>query len=73
MAGRQFFTAEEMLFSAHHASYKECLDAGVHCFIMAIDVSENMLLLCTISANTEVITNSHLSLHIDVDAEDNTN
>lgn len=37
-----------MLFSAHHASYKECLDAGVHCFIMAIDVSENILLLCTL-------------------------
>ena len=36
--GRQFFTVEEMLFSAHHASYKECLDAGIHCFLMAIDV-----------------------------------
>jgi hypothetical protein len=37
-AGRQFFTAEELLFSAHHASYRESLDAGVHCFIMAVDV-----------------------------------
>ena len=39
IAGRQFFIVEEMLFSAHHASYKECLDAGIHCFLMAIDVS----------------------------------
>jgi hypothetical protein len=39
-AGRQFFTAEEMLFSAHHASYRESLDAGVQCFIMAIDAHE---------------------------------
>ena len=38
------FTAEEMLFSAHHASYKESLDAGVQCFIMAIDVSY----ICTV-------------------------
>ena len=37
-AGRQFFTVEEMLFSAHHASYEECLEAGIHCFLMAIDV-----------------------------------
>ena len=28
-----------MLFSAHHASYNECLDAGIHCFLMAIEVS----------------------------------
>jgi tetratricopeptide (TPR) repeat protein len=39
-AGRQFFTAEELLFSAHHASYRESLDAGVHCFIMAVDAHE---------------------------------
>ena len=38
-AGRQFFTVEEMLFSAHHASYEECLEAGTHCFLMAIEVS----------------------------------
>ena len=37
-SGRQFFSVEEMLFSAHHASYEECLEAGTHCFLMAIDV-----------------------------------
>ena len=37
-SGRQFFSVEEMLFSAHHASYEECLGAGTHCFLMAIDV-----------------------------------
>ena len=37
-SGRQFFSVEEILFSAHHASYEECLGAGTHCFLMAIDV-----------------------------------
>ena len=37
-AGRQFFTVEEMLFSAHHASYGESLEAGIHCFLVAIEV-----------------------------------
>lgn len=36
--GRQFFEAEDILFSARHASYRESLDAGTHCFIMAIQV-----------------------------------
>lgn len=39
-AGRQFFTVEEMLFSAHHASYEESLEAGIHCFLMAIHTHE---------------------------------
>ena len=39
LSGRQFFTVEEMLFSAHHASYEESLEAGIHCFLMAIHVS----------------------------------
>ena len=43
--GRQFFTVEEMLFSAHHATYWECLDAGVHCFLMAIDVGTHVILI----------------------------
>lgn len=38
MSGRQFFTVEEMLYSAHHATYEESLEAGTHCFLMAIDV-----------------------------------
>ena len=46
LTGRQFFTAEEMLFTAHHASYRESLDAGVHCFIMAIDVRQHVTTGC---------------------------
>ena len=36
--GRQFIAAEELLFSARHASYWESLDAAVHCFMLAIEV-----------------------------------
>lgn len=36
--GRQFIAAEELLFSARHASYWESLDAGVNCFMLAIEV-----------------------------------
>lgn len=39
-AGRQFFTVEEMLFSAHHASYGESLEAGIHCFLVAVETHE---------------------------------
>lgn len=37
-AGRQFIAAEEQLFSARHASYWESLDAGINCFMLAIEV-----------------------------------
>lgn len=40
-AGRQFLEAEDILFSARHASYWESLEAGTHCFIMAIQAQEN--------------------------------
>ena len=36
--GRQFIAAEELLFSARHASYWESLDAGINCFMLAIEV-----------------------------------
>ena len=36
--GRQFFQAEDVLYSARHASYWECLDAGVQCYMLAIEV-----------------------------------
>lgn len=39
-AGRQFIEAEDVLFSARHASYWESLEAGTHCFIMAIEAQE---------------------------------
>ena len=29
-----------MLFSAHHASYGESLEAGIHCFLVAVEVSD---------------------------------
>ena len=38
LVGRQFLEAEDILFSARHASYWESLEAGTHCFIMAIEV-----------------------------------
>ena len=37
--GRQFLQAEEVLFSAVHASYEESLEAGIQCFLLAMDVS----------------------------------
>lgn len=39
LSGRQFLQAEEILYSARHASYEESLEAGVQCFLLAIDVS----------------------------------
>ena len=36
--GRQFFQAEDVLFTAKQATYRECLEAGVQCFLLAIDV-----------------------------------
>jgi len=39
LPGRQFLQAEEILYSARHASYEESLEAGVQCFLLAIDVS----------------------------------
>ena len=36
--GRQYLAAEEVLYAARHASYQESLDAGVQCFILAIEV-----------------------------------
>ena len=44
LSGRQFLHAEEILYSARHASYEESLEAGVQCFLLAIDVS--VLPLC---------------------------
>lgn len=38
LVGRQFIAAEELLFTARHASYWESLDAGVNCFMLAIEV-----------------------------------
>ena len=37
--GRQFFQAEEVLYSARHASYEESLEAGIQCFLLSIEVS----------------------------------
>lgn len=45
-AGRQFLEAEDSLFKAQHASYWECLDAGIHCFIRAIEVFRYPVILC---------------------------
>ncbi len=36
--GRQFLEAEDILFQARHASYWESMEAGVQCFLMAIEV-----------------------------------
>ena len=43
LSGRQFLQAEEILYSARHASYEESLEAGVQCFLLAIDVSGSSL------------------------------
>lgn len=37
--GRQFFQAEEVLYSARHTSYEESLEAGIQCFLLSIEVS----------------------------------
>ena len=37
--GRQFFQAEEVLYSARHTSYGESLEAGIQCFLLSIEVS----------------------------------
>ena len=41
-SGRQFLEAEEVLFKTRHASYWESLEAGVQCFILAIEVGSGV-------------------------------
>ena len=36
--GRQFIAAEDLLYSARHATYWDSLDAAVNCFMLAIEV-----------------------------------
>lgn len=36
--GRQFLTAEDILFTGGYPSYGESLDAGIQCFLLAIEV-----------------------------------
>lgn len=37
-AGRQFILAEERLLNARNASYHDMLEAGIHCFLLAVHV-----------------------------------
>ncbi len=37
-AGRQFLIAEDILFTGGYPSYGDSLDAGVQCFLLAIEV-----------------------------------
>ena len=37
-AGRQFFLAEDQLYQARNVSFEEMLEAGIHCFLLAVHV-----------------------------------
>lgn len=37
-AGRQFILAEERLMASRDVSYHDMLEAGVHCFLLAVHV-----------------------------------
>lgn len=40
-AGRQFFLAEDQLYQARNVSFEEMLEAGIHCFLLAVHVLES--------------------------------
>ena len=37
-AGRQFFLAEDQFYQARNVSFEEMLEAGIHCFLLAVHV-----------------------------------
>ncbi len=37
-SGRQFIIAEDILFTGGYPSYGDSLDAGIQCFLLAIEV-----------------------------------
>ena len=37
-AGRQFLLAEERVRKARNQSYQEMMEAGIHCFLLAVQV-----------------------------------
>lgn len=39
LVGRQFLIAEDILFTGGYPSYGDSLEAGIQCFLLAIEVS----------------------------------
>ena len=47
--GRQFLIAEDILFTGSYPSYGDSLDAGIQCFLLAIEVGGDgePVMVCT--------------------------
>ena len=68
-AGRQFIAAEEQLFSARHASYWESLDAGINCFMLAIEVETWAVHLKGGDGRNVLVYNTMMTLHSIIHAQ----